>query len=139
MVSLGDGKFAIRHTDRLELVFGGNFTQLADGKFGPYQVTAGKVNLLAMRQASLLGKDSIFGLKGNKLLIRAHGAPSIINYMDSIEFANVVRGLMLRTQDTIDLRSVGAIELQSCFGAYGRYPSGQVLANELGKKSQLTR
>ncbi|WGL94764.1 hypothetical protein [Arsenophonus nasoniae] len=134
MVSLGDGKFAIRHTDRLELVFGGNFTQLADGKFGPYQVTAGKVNLLAMRQASLLGKDSIFGLKGNKLLIRAHGAPSIINYMDSIEFANVVRGLMLRTQDTIDLRSVGAIELQSCFGAYGRYPSGQVLANELGKK-----
>lgn len=134
MVSLGDGKFAIRHADRLELISGGNFTQLADGKFGSYQVTAGKVNLSAMRQASLLGKDSIFGLKGNKLLIRAHGAPSIINYMDSIEFANVVRGLMLRTQDTIDLRSVGAIELQSCFGAFGRYPSGQVLANELGKK-----
>ncbi|WGO82950.1 hypothetical protein [Arsenophonus apicola] len=134
MVSLGDGKFAIRHADRLELIFGGNFTQLADGKFGSYQVTAGKVNLSAMRQASLLGKDSMFGLKGNKLLIRAHGAPSIINYMDSIEFANVVKGLMLRAEDTIDLRSVGAIELQSCFGAFGRYPSGQVLANELGKK-----
>ncbi|WP_334470552.1 hypothetical protein [Arsenophonus sp. PmNCSU2021_1] len=53
MVSLGDGKFAIRHADHLELAFGGNFTQLADGKFGPYQVTAGKVNLSAMRQASL--------------------------------------------------------------------------------------
>ncbi|WGL98980.1 hypothetical protein QE177_03530 [Arsenophonus sp. aPb] len=134
MVSLGDRKFAIRHPDHLELAFVSNFTQLVDGKFGPYQVTAGKVNLSSMRQASLLGKDSNFGLQGNKLLIRAHGAPSIINYMDSIEFANVVKGLMLRAEDTIDLRSVGAIELQSCFGAFGRYSSGQVLANELGKK-----
>ncbi|WP_350307136.1 hypothetical protein [Photorhabdus viridis] len=142
MISLGEGEFAIFNPENLgssfnhadTVVASSQFGEFSNGKLGAYTVVAGQVNVNSMRKSALLGKDSSFGLNGNKLHIKVHGAPGIVNYMDAIEFSDIVRGLSLRTDDAIDFRMVGAIEFQSCYGAFGKQSSGQILADKLGKK-----
>ncbi|WP_387689159.1 hypothetical protein [Photorhabdus sp. RM71S] len=142
MISLGEGEFAIFNPENLgssfnhadTVVSSSQFGEFSNGKLGTYTVVAGQINVKSMRQSALLGKDSSFGLNGNKLHIKIHGAPWIVNYMDAIEFSDVVRGLSLRAGDIIDFRMVGAIEFQSCYGAFGKQSSGQILADKLGKR-----
>ncbi|WP_387689162.1 hypothetical protein [Photorhabdus sp. RM71S] len=142
MVSLGEGEFAIFNPENLgssfnhadTVVASSQFGEFSNGKLGAYTVVAGQVNVNSMRKSALLGKDSLFVLKGNKLHIKVHGAPGIVNYMDAIEFSDVVRGLSLRTGDVINFKMVGAIEFQSCYGAFGKQSSGQILADKLRKK-----
>jgi len=48
--------------------------------------------------------------------------------MDAVELSNVVKGLLISKGDK--LSSIRSLELQSCWGAFGSYPSGQIMANE---------
>ncbi|WP_165928805.1 hypothetical protein [Iodobacter fluviatilis] len=89
----------------------------------------GKANVHnELRVASLLGRDASFNFNEHTLTITAHGAPGITNYMDAKELANIIKGLMISKESRLD--QVRHIELNSCFGAFGRYSTGQILANE---------
>lgn len=93
------------------------------------QLLAGQINIQNLRMSTLLGTDAAFYLEGsNKLVIRAHGAPTITNYMAAPELANGVRALMLAKQLRGD--AVRGIHLESCWGGFGSWSTGQILANE---------
>jgi hypothetical protein len=142
MVSLGEGQFVISHGARIGIytekyngiVSASQFEDIVNGKFQNSNVISGSVNLQAIRQDSLLGKDSIFNLEGNTLFIKAQGVPTIVNYMDGEDFSNIIEGLAIKSLGFNNWQKVETIELQSCFGAMGSIPVAQVLANKLNKK-----
>lgn len=130
-VYLGGSKFAV-------LKLGKDGAPIMDTSFSiisaddsslVYPLFAGRVDLGALRTYSLLGADSsVIRTLGNKVIVRAHGAPGIINHMDAVELSNVVKGLLI--SKGYKTSTVTGLELQSCWGAFGSYPSGQVMANE---------
>ena len=81
MVSLGEGQFVISHGACIGInieqyngiVSASQFEDIVNGKFRNSNVISGSVNLQAIRQESLLGKDSIFNLEGNTLFINVQG------------------------------------------------------------------
>jgi len=89
--------------------------------------------------SSILGKDSALyhddTVRGT-LHIQAHGFPFNVNHLRTSELAAGIRTLVpntgmsfVRTEGKIQVQS---IELYSCYGAaFGRYSTGQVLADTL--------
>lgn len=141
MVSLGEGQFVISHGARIGInteqyigiVSASQFNDIVNGKFKNANVISGSVNLHAIRQESLLGKDSIFDLDGNTLFIKAQGIPTVINYMSGEDFSNIIEGLAINMFGFNHWQKIETIQLQSCFSSLGSIPVGQVLANKLNK------
>lgn len=142
MISLGEGKFVISNGASIgittehfnDIVSASQFEKIANGKFHNTNVISGSVNVQGSRQETLLGKDAIFNLEGNRLFIKTQGIPSSINYMDGCELSNIIEGLAIQSLGFNNWQKVEVIELQSCFGPFGSIPIGQVIANKLNKK-----
>ncbi|MFT4465602.1 MAG: hypothetical protein ACMX3H_14200 [Sodalis sp. (in: enterobacteria)] len=102
-----------------------------------YRVLSGEVNVEKTRVAALLGSDSRIAFTHNtsvpggsvQMQLKAHGAPTNINYYDTLECAEVVLGINeLHNQG----RPLKELELISCYGGYGgAHSCAQVLANRL--------
>ncbi len=139
MYSLGDGEYFMVNPKHLDASLPADKAivkaeQFSDEIFKNRKVYAGKISLTNIRVKSLLGQDASFSVSGNKLIINAHGIPSNVNYMDAYELAEVIRGLGLRKISNVDWSKIKHIELKSCFSAFGRLPTGKVLAHILNKK-----
>jgi len=139
MYSLGEGNFMMVNPTLLDprlkstnaLV---KANQFPDDLFSKFGVQAGELSLSDLRMTSLLGRDASFFAEGPKLTIRLHGAASNVNYMDANELSEVIKGMALREQPPIKLAGIREIHLESCFGAFGRLPTGKALAALLDKK-----
>ncbi len=128
MLHLGEGYFASASLIKSPTGLPAKILKAEEISLSP-QLLAGQINVEDLRMSALLGPDAAFYLEGNsKLVIRAHGAPTITNYMAAPELANSVRALMLAKQLRGD--AVRLIKLESCWGGLGSRSTGQILANE---------
>ncbi|HGJ5860243.1 MAG TPA: hypothetical protein ACHBX6_11235 [Arsenophonus nasoniae] len=142
MISLGEGKFVISNGASIgvstenskDIILSSQFEKIINGKFNNVNVISGSVNVQGSRQETLLGKDAIFNLDGNRLFIKTQGIPSSVNYMDGSELSNIIEGLAIQSLGFNNWQKVEVIELQFCFGPFGSIPIGQVIAHKLNKK-----
>ncbi|XTZ36651.1 hypothetical protein ACQYRI_11550 [Salmonella enterica] len=139
MYCLGRGEFMMVNPERLDRRLEVNSSLIKAEKFDDEifknrPVYAGDLSLTKLRLTSLLGPDSKFSVSGNTLIVRAHGAPSNVWYMNAAELEEVIKGLGMRENTYVDWSKIDTIELHSCFAGYGFLPTGKVLANLMQKK-----
>lgn len=139
LVSLGNDKFAGSQLDRLSpwlpkgktIVSADELGALMKaGKIGNEMVQAGRINLQGLRTRALLGRDSFVTFNSGVLAIRAHGHKSIVNFLDASELADIIRGIMSKQGG---MKALTRVELQSCYGAYGKVSTAGSLSVLLDK------
>ncbi|XTZ37175.1 hypothetical protein ACQYRI_14420 [Salmonella enterica] len=108
--------------------------QFPDELFTQHRVWTGQLNLKELRISTLLGPDSKFVVKDNILKITAHGSASSVWFMDAGELVDVIKGLGLRKETSVDWAKIEQIELNSCYSALGRLPIGKALSYMMGVK-----
>lgn len=139
LVSLGNDKFAGSQLDQLSpwlpkgktIVSADELGALMKaGKIGNEMVQAGRINLQGLRTRALLGRDSFVTFNSGVLAIRAHGHKSIVNFLDASELADIIRGIMSKQGG---MKALTRVELQSCYGAYGKVSTAGSLSVLLDK------
>lgn len=95
------------------------------------------------RIQDLLGPDAGLHLHStnNKVLeVTMHGAPAAANYMDGSELSHAIKGAAISKEGLAAFNMTDTIRLYSCNGAWwGKYSSGQMLANFSKKKVEAYR
>jgi hypothetical protein len=91
------------------------------------------------REEVLFGKDCYISVvpwsseEKPRVRIKHYGEPFLINNMDAVELADIIRGLAYVKDPTFKLEDIESIELHSCYSGYGSdYSTAQILADELG-------